>query len=123
MDILLILLINIIAFVIPYIIIFIVVGYFADKHNIQFETALNFNDYVGETVTLVMVIQFIFFIINLIVFIYMLFTNYTLTDSLIGVTIVNLIVFEVPLLATTLVLISSNMSNIKKDLRNQSIKF
>ena len=121
MDILLILLINIIAFVIPYII--IVVGYFADKHNIQFETALNFNDYVGETVTLVMVIQFIFFIINLIVFIYMLFTNYTLTDSLIGVTIVNLIVFEVPLLATTLVLISSNMSNIKKDLRNQSIKF
>lgn len=46
-----ILLINIIAFAIPYIIIFIVSARFAKKNSMLFKTVLNFNDYVKNTIS------------------------------------------------------------------------
>lgn len=124
MNILLILLINMIAFAIPYIIIFIVSKHFANKNNILFKVALNFNDYVKNTIGGTTIFQIVVLIIDLFIFFYVSGNNnYSTTETLIIVTCTNLILFEPVASLTTLSIIREDMSNIKKTLPNKSIKF
>ena len=126
MDILLILLINIIAFAIPYIIIFIFIvsKHFANKNNIPFKTVLNFNDYVKNTIGGTTIFQIVVLIIDLLIFFYVGGNNdYSTTEVLIMVTCTNLMLFAPAASLTTLDSIREDMSNIKKTLPNKSIKF
>jgi hypothetical protein len=124
MDILLILLINIIAFAIPYIFIFIVSKHFANKNNIPFKTVLNFNDYVKNTIGGTTIFQIVVLIIDLLIFFYVGGNNdYSTTEVLIMVTCTNLMLFAPAASLTTLDSIREDMSNIKKTLPNKSIKF
>lgn len=124
MDILLILLINIIASAIPYIIIFLVLNRFANKNNIPFKIALNFNDYVKNTIGGTTIFQIVVLIIDLFIFFYVGGNNgYSTTEVLIMVTCTNLMLFEPAISLTTLDSIRDNMSSIKKTLPNKSIKF
>lgn len=119
-----ILLINIIAFAIPYIIIFIVSKRFANKNNIPFEVVLKFNDYVKNTIGGTTIFQIIILMIDLFIFFYVSGNNdYSTTEVLIMVTCTNLMLFEPAVSLTTLSQISDDMSNIKKTLPNKSIKF
>ena len=59
------LLINIMAFAIPYIIIFIVSARFAKKNSMPFKTVLRFNDYVKNAIGATAIFQFVFVIIDL----------------------------------------------------------
>lgn len=124
MDVLLILLINIIAFAIPYIIIFIVSKHFANKHNIPFKVVFKFNDYVKNTIGGTTMFQIVVLIIDLFIFFYVGGNNdYSTTEVLIMVTVTNLMLFEPAVSLTTLDIINTDMSNIKKILHNKSIKF
>lgn len=124
MNILLILLINITAFAIPYIIIFIVSKHFANKNNIPFKTVLNFNGYVKSTIGGTTIFQIIVLMIDLLILSYVGGNNdYSTTEVLIMVTCTNLMLFEPAVSLTTLDSIREDMSNIKKTLPNRSIKF
>ena len=124
MDIPLILFINIIAFAIPYIIIFIVSKRFANKNNIPFKVALKFNDYVKNTIGGTTIFQIVVLIIDLFIFFYVSGNNdYSTTEVLIMVTCTNLMLFEPAVALTTLSQINDDMSNIKKTMPNKSIKF
>lgn len=124
MNIFLILLINIIAFTIPYIIIFIVSKRFATKNNIPFKVVLNFNDYVKNTIGGTTIFQIVVLIIDLFIFFYVGGNNgYSTTEVLIMVTCTNLMLFEPAVSLITLDSIRDDMSNIKKTLPNRSIKF
>lgn len=119
-----ILLINIIAFAIPYIIILIVSKRFANKNNIPFKVVLKFNDYVKNTIGMTVAFQIIILIIDLFILFYISGNNdYSTTEVLIMVTCTNLMLFEPAVSLTTLSQISDDMSNIKKTLPNKSIKF
>lgn len=119
-----ILLINIIALVIPYIIIFIVSKHFANKNNIPFKVVLKFNDYVKNTIGGTTIFQIVILMIDLFIFFYVSGNNdYSATEVLIMVTCTNLMLFEPAVSLTTLCQISDDMSNIKKTLPNKSIKF
>lgn len=122
--ILLINIINIIAFVMPYIIIFIVSKHFANKNNIPFKVVLKFNDYVENTIGGTTIFQIVVLMIDLFIFFYVSGNNdYSTTEVLIMVTCTNLMLFEPAVSLTTLSQISDDMSNIKKTLPNKSIKF
>lgn len=124
MNILLILLINIIAFATPYIIIFLVSKRFANKNNIPFKVVLKFNDYVKNTIGGITIFQIVVLIIDLFIFFYVSGNNdYSTTEVLIMVTCTNLILFEPAVSLTTLSQISEDMGNIKKTMPNKSIKF
>lgn len=119
-----ILLINIIAFVMPYIIILIVSKHFANKNNIPFKVVLKFNDYVKNTIGGTTIFQIIILIIDLFILFYISGNNdYSTSEVLIMVTCTNLMLFEPAVSLTTLSQISDDMSNIKKTLPNKSIKF
>ena len=119
-----ILLINIIAFAMPYIIIFIVSKHFANKNNIPFKVVLKFNDYVKNTIGGTTIFQIVILMIDLFIFFYVSGNNdYSTTEVLIMVTCTNLMLFEPAVSLTTLSQISDDMSNIKKTLPNKSIKF
>lgn len=119
-----ILLINIIAFVMPYIIILIVSKHFANKNNIPFKVVLKFNDYVKNTIGGTTIFQIVILIIDLFILFYISGNNdYSTSEVLIMVTCTNLMLFEPAVSLTTLSQISDDMSNIKKTLPNQSIKF
>lgn len=124
MTIPLILLINIIAFVLPYIIIFIVSKRFANKNNIPFKVVLKFNDYVKNTIGGTTIFQIIVLMIDLLILSYVGGNNdYSTTEVLIMVTCTNLMLFAPAVSLTTLDSIRDDMSNIKKTLPNKSIKF
>lgn len=119
-----ILLINIIAFAIPYLIIFIILSYFANKHNMPFKVAFKFNDYVKNTIGEITIFQFIILLIDLFIFFYVDGNNdYSTTEILIIVTCTNLMLFELAVSLVALSSISENITNIKKILYNKSIKF
>lgn len=119
-----ILLINIIAFAIPYIIIFLVSKHFANKNNIPFKTVLKFNDYVKNTIGGTAIFQIVVLMIDLLILFYVGGNNdYSATEVLIMVTCTNLMLFEPAVSLTTLDSIRDDMSNIKKTLPNKSIKF
>lgn len=119
-----ILLINIIAFAIPYIIILIVSKHFANKNNIPFKVVLKFNDYVKNTIGGTTIFQIIILMIDLFILFYISGNNdYSTSEILIMVTCTNLMLFEPAVSLTTLSQISDDMSNIKKTLPNKSIKF
>ena len=119
-----ILLINIIVFVMPYIIIFIVSKRFANKNNIPFKVVLKFNGYVKNTIGGTIIFQIVIFMIDLFIFFYVSGNNdYSTTEVLIMVTCTNLMLFEPAVSLVTLSQISDDMSNIKKTLPNKSIKF
>lgn len=119
-----ILLINIIVFVMPYIIIFIVSKHFANKNNIPFNVVLKFNDHVKNTIGGTTVFQIVILMIDLFIFFYVDGNNdYSTTEVLIMVTCVNLLFFAPTVSLTTLDSIRDDMSNIKKTLPNRSIKF
>lgn len=122
--ILLINIINIIAFVMPYIIIFIVSKHFANKNNIPFNVVLKFNDYVENTIGGTTIFQIVVLMIDLLILFYVGGNNgYSATEVLIMVTCTNLMLFEPAVSLTTLDSIRDDMSNIKKTLLNRSIKF
>lgn len=119
-----ILLINIIAFVMPYIIILIVSKHFANKNNIPFKVVLKFNDYVKNTIGGTTIFQIVILMIDLFILFYISGNNdYSTSEILIMVTCTNLMLFEPAVSLTTLSQISDDMSNIKKTLPNKSIKF
>ena len=119
-----ILFINIIAFAIPYIIIFIVSARFAKKNNMPFKIVLKFNDYVKNTIGGTTVFQVVILMIDLFIFFYVDGNNdYSTIEVLIMVTCVNLLLFEPAVSLSTLCIISDDMSNIKNTLPNKSIKF
>lgn len=118
------LLINIMAFAIPYIIIFIVSACFAKKNSMPFKTVLKFNDYVKNAIGATTIFQIVILMIDLFIFFYVSGNNdYSTTEVLIMVTCTNLMLFEPAVSLTTLSQISDDMSNIKKTLPNKSIKF
>lgn len=119
-----ILLINIIAFAMPYIIIFIVSKRFANKNNIPFKVVLKFNDYVKNTIGGTTIFQIVILMIDLFIFFYVSGNNdYSTTEVLIMVTCTNLMLFEPALVLIALDMAREAMGNIKKILSNKSIKF
>lgn len=118
------LLINIMAFAIPYIIIFIVSARFAKKNSMPFKTVLKFNDYVKNAIGATAIFQFVFIIIDSYLLFYLNKGNdYSSTENLIIVTCTNLMLFEPALALTALGMAREAMGNIKKILSNKSIKF
>lgn len=122
--ILLINIINIIAFVMPYIIIFIVSKHFANKNNIPFKVVLKFNDYVKNTIGMTVAFQIAILLIDLFMFAYVGQENdYSLTETLTIVTCANLMLFDPALSLTVLDCIKQDTRNIKKLLPSLPIKF
>lgn len=119
-----ILLINFIGFAIPYIIIFIVSTYFANKNNIPIKVVLQFNDYVKNTIGMTVAFQIVILLIDLFIFAYVGQENdYSSTETLIIVTCVNLMLFVPALSLTVLDCIKQDTRNIKKLLPSMPIKF
>lgn len=123
MDGRLILLVNVIAFALPYIIIFSVLGHFANKNNIPFKVALKFNDYVKNTIGMVAVFQFVFLIIDLVILLSLSGTGYSIAENATIVIFTNVLFFEPALALTALDNINRNTRNIKKLLPSLPIKF
>lgn len=118
------LLINIIAFAVPYFIIFIVSIHFANKNNIPFKVVLKFNDYVKNTIGMTVAFQIVIVLIDLYMFAYVGQENdYSSTETLTIVTCANLMLFEPALSLTVLDCIKQDTRNIKKLLPSLPIKF